>query len=140
MPVPVNELPSEPTQLYVILDIAKAVIALVGVIFTGMMAYFTAKLNVKAETAEKARAKSTLRLKNIAQVAKDINLQVHTSMAEQLKTSMELAEKVASYTKKPEDVIAAAQAKLRYEEHLAKTNDLTAPLATALDDSVADPS
>lgn len=122
------------TEMLVILDVAKAIIALVGVIFTGMMAYFTAKLNVKADIAEKSRHKTARGLQNIAKVTREINAQVHASMATQLKLGMELAKKVASYTNSPEDIIAAAKAEKLYNDHMAKTEDLVAPLTTALED------
>lgn len=124
-------------QMLVALDVAKAFIALLGVIFTGMMAYFTAKLNIKADIAEKARYKTAVGLQDIALVTQEINKQVHASMAAQLKMSMELAKKVANYTHSPEDVIAAAKAEKLYNDHMAKIPDIIAPLTSALGDTIA---
>lgn len=115
----------------IVIGIVNSSFALIGLIFTGMMAYFTAKLNVKADKAvvetkevkeklEASESKSDSILKNISNTSNDIHTLVNSNMGVQLKITMLLADRVANLTKEPLDYEAANVAHQAYDEHMKK--------------------
>jgi len=79
---------------------------LLGVIFTALMTYFIAKLNVKTD--------------GITKVGNDIHTLVNSNMGSQLKITMILADRVADLTKASGDILAATEAHKLYEDHIKK--------------------
>jgi hypothetical protein len=86
------------------LAVINSFFVLMGIIVTGTIAYFTAKLNIKAD--------------KIVKVNKDIHTLVNSSMGSQLKIGMLLSERIAKMTNDQADIKFADEAKALYDAHI----------------------
>jgi hypothetical protein len=87
-------------------DYLTTILAFVGIIFPAIITYLIARLNFKAD--------------GIVSVSHDIHTLVNSNMGAQLKITMLLADRVASLTNDPADLLAAKEAHGLYDDHQKK--------------------
>jgi hypothetical protein len=115
----------------VIISLIGSLIALLGTMFSGYMAFKMAQLNASQKEAavEVVKVKETLaastvaadeKMNSLAKVADATHTLVNSSMSAQLKISAVALRRIAELTKNPEDDAAAKLAEKLDKEHTIK--------------------
>ena len=117
-----------PTSSDFVITVVTSVVALIGTIFTGVMAYLMAKLNNKAATAETNRVEVATKLQSTTQqavvkadetlaVANTIHTLVNNNMHVALAATAVMAQRIADITQLPADVEQARKSAQAVTDH-----------------------
>lgn len=97
----------------VVIALINSIITLIGTMFTGILAYYTLKLNIKTENI-------SIKTDVLTKVSNDTHMLVNSAMGAQLRLASVLSDRIAALTKDPDDEKAADEAHRLYDEHMLK--------------------
>lgn len=117
-PLSVVQNTSPPIDLTtMVLSIITSIVALIGTMFTGLIAYMIARLNSKAEQVRVIAAVASEQSKDTLKVANDIHTLVNSNMRVALQANATMARRIADITGRPGDDAEADKAAKAVVDH-----------------------